>query len=530
MEKEKVFLRTASGLVRVLSPWDSMLINAMFAMLFGCFILGPWTAALYPGVYIPWAPIIIFFPSLVVAYQYIYMATAMPRTGGDYIWGGRIIHPVAGFMSNLYFTNVMLTWTAVVPSWGVAYGVGALFIGLGVLNNNPNLIGTGQWLGSGWPLFIFTGILNTVFISFHMISTKLTSRTNWAFYIANTIATAVFLVVAFTTGPHVFAQNLEKISGISYQAVINAAKSQGFFLGFSWMGMFLGVVYAFQNTLGYTCAVYYAGEIKAPKMMRGMTIAIAGSLAVFTIYSIVLYYGFYAQVGQEFYHAISNLYVVGSSAYPFPTFPSATFYVIYSMPNPIILAIVSIGFLTGCIAQGLTKSFVASRNFFAWSFDRVIPTRFADVSRTRGTPYASIILAIIVVWILNAINCFTSVFAMLIYTMLGWALGEIIVGFSGLIFPWRRKDIFEAAPDVVKRKIGRMPVVSLFGLGSMAFHIFMAAAIMLPSVSGAMSPVPLIATLCILFPFPAAVYYVSRTYWKRKGVPIDLAHRELPPE
>jgi uncharacterized membrane protein len=96
---------------------------------------------------------------------------------------------------------------------------------------------------------------------------------------------------------------------------------------------------------------------------------------------------------------------------------------------------------------------------------------------------------------------------------------------------WRRRDLYESGPKVLGQKIGGIPLIAYVGLVSavlQAILFYVAAAN--TGISGgydATSVATLIGTLVI----GVFVYAISRAYLKyRRGIDIDLAMRELPPE
>jgi len=114
--------------------------------------------------------------------------------------------------------------------------------------------------------------------------------------------------------------------------------------------------------------------------------------------------------------------------------------------------------------------------------------------------------------------------------MLGWFIGVFIVAIAAIWFPWRRKDIFDASPPLVKKKIGPIPMISLFGILSLFVSIWVIVASLSPAaIAFFVTPEYIIGMVITLIIGPVW-YFIARFYWQSKGLPIHLAHKELPPE
>ena len=94
--KPEVFSRKASGLSRVMSPWSAFMYNFLtMGVIFPWTIV--WAPAAFPGVSVWKACLLAIFLELPIALAYVWMATAMPRSGGDYVFQSRVLGGAIGF-------------------------------------------------------------------------------------------------------------------------------------------------------------------------------------------------------------------------------------------------------------------------------------------------------------------------------------------------------------------------------------------------------------------------------------------------
>jgi hypothetical protein len=95
---------------------------------------------------------------------------------------------------------------------------------------------------------------------------------------------------------------------------------------------------------------------------------------------------------------------------------------------------------------------------------------------------------------------------------------------------FRRKEIYEASPDIVKKKIAGIPVVSINGV---LLAIIMFAAVvygyLTPAFSGPTFPAA-IGVTAGTFIAGLVIFYVVKAYRKSQGWISDLTFKEIPPE
>ena len=146
--KPEVFSRKASGLSRVMSPWSAYMYNFLTMG-----VIFPWTFVwapqAFPGVSVWMACLFATLLELPIALAYCWMATAMPRSGGDYVFQSRVLGGAIGFpivMSG--FVVWILQWLALAGWLFAVLGLAPLFMGLGVHYENQSLISAAVWVQS----------------------------------------------------------------------------------------------------------------------------------------------------------------------------------------------------------------------------------------------------------------------------------------------------------------------------------------------------------------------------------------------
>jgi len=123
----EVFTRKASGLVRVMSPYSAFIYNILtMGLIFPWTYL--WAPGALPGGKLVWGIILATILEIPIAFAYVWLSTALPRSGGDYVFQSRAFGGGWGFtllMSG--FVIWILQWVAM-SGWLISYlGFAPLF-------------------------------------------------------------------------------------------------------------------------------------------------------------------------------------------------------------------------------------------------------------------------------------------------------------------------------------------------------------------------------------------------------------------
>jgi amino acid transporter len=528
-EAPSFYVRKSSGLIRGISGRNALFSNLIaMGLLANCFWI-VFASALYPNADLPSTVFIALVLNLLIAFVYWILSTAMPRTGGDYIYVGRIVHPIVGFMTNAMFVVMMVSWSGIMPAYTAQYALQIMYTNLAAVTGNSYYAGVATWLTTQSAIFTIGAIIVTAIVLLMFCPVKWIFRVIVGIFVGQAVIFVALIALLLSTSNATFSANFAAQSGTTVQALIGAAKSSGVIFNITLGGTVLGIVYTMLSYIGYANSAYFAGEIQGdPKKSQG--IAIVASTAVFSVLIYILYASIYNVFGHDFLVAASTLATSGNPAWASVTsaFPSPAFLVVYLTHNPILVAAVPLGMALTFIGFGLAYFFIPVRNIFAWAFDRVIPVKFAEVNR-RGVPWVAIIFYAVIAYLSLYAAVYTPLFSYFSYSNFGWWLAVAIVCFSAAIFPWRRKDIFQSSPNVVRWKIGGLPVIALVGFVAGALSLYVSIATTLPGYTGIpLNPVYVMSMLAI-FVLAGVIYLVSYYYHKSKGMPLGVISKELPP-
>jgi amino acid transporter len=527
MQSRDFFTRKASGLVRQLSASDVLMFNILSMGIVWTFLYIVYGPLLYPGVNMPVTVIIAAFPVFLVALTFLFFSVAMPRSGGDFVWVSRSIHPAIAFMNNFLLGVIMLSFMGPVGGWFLDPGITSIMIDWGTLTNNPTLIAQAHSLVNANNLSIFALIVVLVAVGVNFLGTKNIWRFQWGCFLFVIVGTVLFIVAMLAAGHDTFVSRFNQLSGTSYDAIVRAAQESGYNTGFTSTALLFGTVYAFLNFFGFQWSAYVGGEVK--DVSRSQVVAILGSVAVFGAFCFMSFETSYIVGGSEFVHAAAFLSLTGNSAWTLPMPAWSNYLIVFATDNPWVAALVGFSVIASVFGSLTTIVVMVTRLIFAWSFDRIIPAAFSSVDQRFRVPRNALALVAGISLIYVYLTYFTTVMSFLSYSILGMWISTGIIGLAAMVFPYRRRDIFEKSPKMVQTKVGGVPAMSILGAITLLTGAFVSIGTIAPQYTGA--PVNPYYVLAILLTMGIGLLIYGIAYWynRRIGIDMGVGFREIPP-
>lgn len=200
--KDAPYVRKSSGLVRDVPFLDMFLMNASssnpvgIAVAYGIFF----AMASFPHNNMLLAIVIALALGVFVWVTFALVSATLPRFGGDYLYGSRLLHPIVGMGSNLatYVGSVLASGTAAFFVASVAVGPALTIIG--VVSGNNWWVTAGTNVSSGWPAFAIAGGTLVVLAILSLTGTKKIVRVMvWLYGVAFVAFVATLLILLFKT-------------------------------------------------------------------------------------------------------------------------------------------------------------------------------------------------------------------------------------------------------------------------------------------------------------------------------------------
>lgn len=524
----ELYVRRSSGLVRTVGPRTALFANLVAMGIIVNYFWIVYASYGYPNANLITTVAIGVLINVGVGYVYWMLSSAMPRSGGDYVFMGRIFHPSIGLGTNLLFSVVFISWAGLFSYYVAAVGLPMMLASYSVAGGGAQALNQAAWFtASDINTFLVGALVLLLVLLISLLPTKWVFRATLGIFAVTAIIYVVMLALLLTTSQATFAAHWNAANPAS-QSYATIAASGSSIDAITLGGTFLGIVYTMLSFIGYANSSYFAGEIRgSPTRTQGL--AIFGAPIIFAALIGALYAATYYTFGRDFIVGVSGGYLGGTvtlSALPSPLFLAA-----YLTTSPVLAAFLTFGLVLTFFGFAFIYFIIPTRNLFAWSFDRILPGFFTRVSK-GGVPWVAVVTLFFAAVISLYVAVYTTLFDYLTYSNFGFWIAVGIVCLGGALFPFLRPKLYAQAPRIVRARIGPVPIITIVGIASWIgswFVSYAASTIQYLEITGPY-PYSYLLFLPIVFVIGVVLYFVSYAIQKARGVPVELISKELPPD
>lgn len=534
----EVFARKASGLVREASLLDTFGIGFMNNTLgVGIWTMASWGLFISPQGNMMLGSILASLMCIFgIAFVWGFLGGSMPRSGGDYIANSRILHPAVGIamsMTNAGF--VMTFWIATLAPFCADPGMTSLLSSIGA---DQSLV---DWFATAEGIVITASLVN-IWGFFIVITGLRVYNLNQRVIMLLAFFTLIVTGIVLTTSSQadfITAYDAQAAldGSMTYDQTIQSVRDEGVDIADgSKPGWDLGAALALFPAIAWATAYGYqitfiCGEVKRPQ--RNIILGQVLAAVIPAVFLVWFSWGLVNVMGQDFLGAIAYIDNAGEG----PSYDAFTLSVgsnTYSM----ISLLTDNGIAEFCIGSVfiffnllcMPISYIAfSRAAFAWGMDRLGPMWFTDVSPRWHSPVKN-----------NIVMLFMSEIGIFIYAYWAEAIDAIaivaleamsawgVMAVSGLLFPYVKKarTIWEASP--YKFHVGPLYVMTITSIVNLAFVGILLYYFFTEPELGAISTWGSVVYISI-WVIGVLWYFLWVRHWKKQGIDLALAWKELPP-
>jgi amino acid transporter len=490
-----------------------------------------WPDLTFPGSSPFWIVTFGLVMVIPVALVYGMLGAAMPRSGGDYIYTSRILRPDIGFMTSFVVGMVFFLILGVDVMYMISTSIAPVFSVAGVLFNSPSLLALSGAVAAPMNTFVIGVVIIILTVAAVMTRVTTAVKITWVFMGLSIVGAVLTLGLLLATSRDAFISiwNTKMGQYQTYDQIISTAQGLGWtpstpslYASLSALA-FAGWIYN-----GFIWPAYVGGEVK--RASKSLIVGIlVGVMFLWTFYWVVGELS-WAVAGKDWISAVNWLATNYPNKYTVPSYPWLSFVTPLLTDNAAVIWLILISYIAAWVAANLATVLCATRILFSWSFDRITPRAFANVSERFHAPtWAPVVTGIIGI-IGLAFATFTGIFNYFLNTAALVLLAYAIVSVAAIVFPFRRKELYDASPSIVKGRIAGVPVISILGAIALIFTLYASYYALTAPVMG---PLNTASYSMVVGTFVAGlvIYYVAKMYrLKTEDIDLGLLIKEIPPE
>jgi amino acid transporter len=384
------------------------------------------------------------------------LSGSMPRSGGEYVYNSRIIHPIVAIAESFGNAFVMIFWVYVLAPWVADPGlvIIAEYQGWTWLYDSA----TGAFFGGlsyEWGVFLVATITNIVAFLTMVFGVKIFAFVQKGVMIFALGGAAIVTASITFSSRAAFQENWDAVAAqndsLLYNEVVPAvaaAVGEAVPTGATLYGT-LGVMVAGSWLFAYAYfCVFVAGEVKRPDK----TLILANFFAVLVPAVLMLWtaLAMYRVMPFDFISAtawIDNN--EGIDGYNLPFLPSYMSLAYIAHSNWLVAIAAGGSFMLFCFWYVALSYLAFPRIIFAWGMDRMGPKWFTDINPRWASPVKNYVLCFVLCQIAIALYSFWIGSWMQGLTVTGMEIVSVwgVTTIAALIFPYvkRARGIWESS-------------------------------------------------------------------------------------
>lgn len=379
----KTFERKATGLVRAAGTLDVLVYNINFVSigLMGVLVF-LFATAFYPGANLYATALLTFAAVIPTSLVFAFFAAAMPRSGADYVYVSRTLHPALGMMSSWNNTAWWFMYGGVPSAFFAYYGVGPFFSVVGSRTGTHWMVSFGNWCVTPLGAFVVGSVLIIALVAIFIMGLHVFFRLQNVFFVLGMLSV---LLIAFTwlfQSSGSFAHNVTAHTGQAFGTSLNHAAAKAGYIEtgpFSLKWTLLAGTWIYINLVFNQSSAYIGGEVRRASRLQLWSMPAA---AVVTTAILMILLG----LGDK----IAGLHTLGklsaATALPFSALAAQ------GVGSTVLAALILFGFIFFSYTWLPGQILNASRNFLAYSLDGLMPRKLGDVHPRYHTPVYALLL------------------------------------------------------------------------------------------------------------------------------------------
>jgi len=523
-----LYTRQATGLVREISTGSSIALNLSFIAIALAVLVVTTQPMTMPGSSTLVTMALALALSVIPAMLYAFFTIAMPRSGGEYVFAGRALHPWVGFFANFNISAWYVLSAANIIFLISQFALPSTFATIGVTADSETLL---RWSADvtqdGWSFGIGAACAVAVAAAVSIGLHRTLKVVRWL-VIVSIVGVVVSIFVLLFNSRGDFEQAVAQFGG-NYDEMVAAAGQAGYPLdaGSSFWESLKALPLAW-IAVGFAIMTSYTGS-EVRNVRRVAPIGALGALAIGAVLLLPLIALASSRFGDDFLGGSAMLQLSGSESYTLQGPAFLFFYVSMLADSTFLAVVIGVSFVAAVFAPLVPIFLASTRSMFAWSFDRVVPRQLSEVdARTHAPVRANLVVLTMILGYLALLTWGPADFIeLLLAAGLGISVTFIVMGIAGVLFPFTRPALYAASP--IRRDVAGIPVISWVGAGTTVFAGFLFWCLVTIDALGANQSTGVTAVL-IIAGLGVAIWPIAYLVNRGRGVDLAVTTRELPPE